>query len=209
MSLHKMGINETDDFAAFCLSNFTYDQKTGNIIRKHGKKKGLPIKFSKKTNSYKAVRIVFKNKTIDLRLHRLVWLLYYKNWPKKEIDHINGIKFDNRVENLREISHSSNQHNSNKIKSDNTSGVMGVRKGKNGYGWQANINFKRKAAYLGQYKTKKEAESVYFAAKTVVHPEWVGDYKRPTDEKCLKAIKSGLKKLRKYVDYKPIRDYLK
>jgi len=57
-------------------------------------------------------------------IHRLVWLYEYGYFPK-EIDHINGIRTDNRLENLREVSRSQNNWNS-KTNSVNTSGHKGI-----------------------------------------------------------------------------------
>jgi len=57
--------------------------------------------------------------------HRLAWLLHYGKWPPHEIDHINGDKTDNRIENLRAVSHRDNCKN-HPLRSDNTSGVCGV-----------------------------------------------------------------------------------
>jgi hypothetical protein len=46
-----------------------------------------------------------------LAAHRLAWILYYGEWPKFEIDHINRNRSDNRIENLRDVSHGKNMLN--------------------------------------------------------------------------------------------------
>jgi hypothetical protein len=59
------------------------------------------------------------------KAHILIWMLHYGVWPNKLIDHINGIKCDNRIENLREATKSQNEQN--KAKSiRNTSGFKNV-----------------------------------------------------------------------------------
>jgi hypothetical protein len=44
-------------------------------------------------------------------VHRIVWYLHYGSWPKHTIDHINRDKLDNRIENLRDVTHSVNNFN--------------------------------------------------------------------------------------------------
>lgn len=43
--------------------------------------------------------------------HRIIWLLHYKEWPKGFIDHIDGNPRNNKLENLRDVSHSENMFN--------------------------------------------------------------------------------------------------
>jgi len=57
--------------------------------------------------------------------HRLVWLYKYGVFPSRDIDHINHVRDDNRLSNLREVSKQENMQNSSKY-STNTSGVVGV-----------------------------------------------------------------------------------
>ncbi len=59
------------------------------------------------------------------RSHRLAWLDVYGSFPPDMIDHINGIRDDNRIENLRAVSNQENSRNVNKS-TNNTSGYLGV-----------------------------------------------------------------------------------
>lgn len=61
---------------------------------------------------------------INYKCHRLAWLYTYGCWPDN-IDHINGNRSDNRIENIRSVSAHENTKNQ-KIRSDNTSGFTGV-----------------------------------------------------------------------------------
>lgn len=59
------------------------------------------------------------------REHRLIWLMHYGSMPKGEIDHIDGNRSNNRIENLRDVTKVENMKNA-KRNSRNKSGVMGV-----------------------------------------------------------------------------------
>src|SRR6185436_8801449 len=43
--------------------------------------------------------------------HRIAWALHYGRWPDHQLDHINGVRSDNKLANLREVTNSVNQHN--------------------------------------------------------------------------------------------------
>lgn len=87
--------------------------------------------------------------------HRIIWLFVYGYIPK-EIDHINGDRADNRLHNLREVTRSENQKNA-RVRSNNTSGIMGVHFFKSQKTWQVTIANKNKRYYLGSTKDFFEA----------------------------------------------------
>ena len=90
--------------------------------------------------------------------HRLAWFYIYKTWPAYQIDHINRIKDDNRISNLREALPSQNQINSG-MRSNNSSGLRGVRKFKNK--WRATIGHNGKIKHLGTFSSKTDAHKTY------------------------------------------------
>lgn len=90
------------------------------------------------------------------RAHRLAWLYVYGDWPEDEIDHINGIRDDNRIHNLRSVSAADNNKNQ-KIHSHNTSGSTGVGWFKKGDSWRAYITVENKYIHLGCYSSFYEA----------------------------------------------------
>ena len=80
--------------------------------------------------------------------HRLIWLWVNGYFPETNIDHKNKDKIDNRIENLREVSHQCNIRNSGNRK-DNTSGVKGVYWHARAKKWHAFIYLNGRNIYLG------------------------------------------------------------
>ena len=86
---------------------YTYDAATGEIRNR----KGQVVKGATNSkNGYLYVSLYLDRQRKDVYLHRLVWALVYGRFPK-QIDHLNGIKTDNRLENLREVNQSENDQN--------------------------------------------------------------------------------------------------
>ena len=73
--------------------------------------------------------------------HRLAWIYIHGDFPINNIDHINGIKTDNRIENLRDVSQSENLKNA-RLRSDNKTGVTGVYINKSKKSWTMRISAK-------------------------------------------------------------------
>jgi len=84
--------------------------------------------------------------------HRIAWFFQFGSWPKNQIDHINGDRSDNRIQNLRDVTQAENRKN-NRLYATNTSGHAGVdfmpKKGR----WRARIG----SEHLGVFRTKSEA----------------------------------------------------
>lgn len=89
------------------------------------------------------------------RAHRIAWLIYYGEWPNV-IDHINGIKTDNRIVNMRSVNVQQN-HMNQCISTKNTSGVTGVYFNKKNSLWCAQMKFKGHTYHLGSSKDFFEA----------------------------------------------------
>lgn len=103
--------------------------------------------------------------------HRLVWLYAHGGFPPEQIDHINQIKDDNRIVNLRAVSRTENLRN-RKLPSNNTSGFIGVGWVKQSKRWCARITVKNKLIQLGSYTDISDAISARKAAniKYGYHP---------------------------------------
>ena len=92
------------------------------------------------------------------KAHRLAWLYVYGRFPMGQIDHVNGKRDDNRIDNLRECSAHQNGQNKIRIKRG-ASGFRGVYK--SGNKWEARISAQSRIVYLGLFATREEA----FAAR--------------------------------------------
>ncbi len=95
---------------------------------------------------------------ITHQAHRLAWYYMYGEWPNV-IDHINRNRVDNRILNLRSVTHSENLKNK-KIHSNNTSGHCGIYLHKRTGKWVAHIQHKGIYKYLGLYNTIDDAIKV-------------------------------------------------
>ena len=82
--------------------------------------------------------------------HRLMWLYHHGYFPENEIDHIDRDPANNRIENLREVSHMCNLRNTgNRI--DSPSGVKGVTWDCANNKWQVKIKVMGDKRSLGYY----------------------------------------------------------
>lgn len=105
---------------------------------------------------------------IKHKAHRLAWLYVYGSLPPNEIDHINKIKHDNRIYNLRIATKSENQWNHGK-NINNTSGYKGVGWDKRRQKWRSYIRVFGKQNHLGYFDTKEEAYASYCVSATESH----------------------------------------
>jgi hypothetical protein len=92
--------------------------------------------------------------------HRLAWKLYYGSEPKT-IDHINGDRSDNRIENLRDVSQSVNMQN--------TVHGKGCHFHKPSKSWKSSIMLKGKQIHLGYFPDSESATECYLFAKAFFH----------------------------------------
>lgn len=104
------------------------------------------------SNGYKTGTVL----THNLLAHRVAWAIYYGYWPKDYIDHINGVRHDNRISNLRDADQFVNMRNASKSKR-NKSGVVGVHWHKSAEKWAASIMVDGKNKHLGLFSELDEA----------------------------------------------------
>lgn len=141
-----------------------YDRKTGRFWWR-----GEPGTIA--SNGYRYIKV---NQVLILA-HRLAWMLHYGREADGLVDHINGDRLDNRIENLRIATYSQNSANA-KRHSRNTSGLKGASKvlknGKWTGRWQASITFRRKQTNLDYFDTREETHKAYLEAATKYQGEF-------------------------------------
>lgn len=126
--------------------DFTYDQTTGALF-KYGK-------IAPTINTLGYLVIWYQGKTHYA--HRIVYQYHWGQIPLGwDIDHINGKKNDNRLNNLRAVPHKLNRRNNRKSK-NNTSGCPGVYSHPDGR-WRARIKVNYKFLHLGLFEKKEDA----------------------------------------------------
>lgn len=143
-----------------------YNQDTGALTWKQsrgGKAKDGAVAGTSHNRGYIIVRVNGRR----YLAHRLAWFLYYGVWPEKQIDHINGIRSDNRIVNLRDVSPVVNCQNLRKPTIRNKSGYLGVMP--SGDRWMAQIRINGNRTHLGRFKTPEEAHAAYLEAKRRFH----------------------------------------
>ena len=113
--------------------------------------------------------IFLKVDQVNYLAHRLVWLYFYGVMPVKLIDNINGRRDDNRISNLREADHSLNGQNMRSARSDNKSGLLGVRLAGNRFYAVIRPHKGAKQISLGGFGSAVEAHAAYLKAKRRFH----------------------------------------
>jgi hypothetical protein len=145
------------------IKHFSYDADSGILTRKNGRYAGEKTKPNDR--GYIQVHIGGRN----YRVHQIAWLIHHKQWPLLDIDHINGIKSDNRICNLRIGSHALNCQNIVNPKKNNKSGYLGVSFSKVMNKYEACLRVNRKTMHLGHFDDPEEAHKAYLEAKRIHH----------------------------------------
>lgn len=151
---------------ALLRSKMDYDAETGRLVWtdcNHKTRNGSEVGYL----GPQGYRITNLGKR-PMCVHRLIWLYAYGVWPVGEIDHINGIRSDNRLCNLREATREQNARNRPAQRGRAIKGITFAR-GK----YQAQIRFGGKNIYLGRFDTAEQAGAAYESAARDLHGEFV------------------------------------
>ena len=143
---------------------FSYDPDTGHLVWRIRTSNRAAIGKEAGSPDGQGYRILMLDKCL-LRTHRVAWAHFHGSWPKGFIDHINGNRSDNRINNLRDVSNAVNLQNSVKIQRNNTTGFRGVWIERKSGVFVAEMSMNRKKYTLGRFKTAEEAAAAYAKAK--------------------------------------------
>lgn len=146
---------------------FEYNPETGEFCWKYRDRKyfanknsyggwntlyaGKPAFIHKDYGGYLRASIFAK----FMSAHRVAWAIHYGDFAK-EIDHIDGDRTNNRISNLRSVTRSENCRNRG-VRSDNSSGRVGVYWAKNMSKWRARITLHGKETRLGSFENYEDA----------------------------------------------------
>jgi hypothetical protein len=134
---------------------YTYCPVSGEI-------RGVRGKITKDSrDGYIRCALQFEKKSFLVLGHRLAWYLHYGILPNNSIDHIDGNRSNNKIDNLRDVTTQQNQWNRTTAK---------------GYHWDKSINkFKTqiringRKTTIGYFHTEQEARNAYLKAKETYH----------------------------------------
>lgn len=126
--------------------------------------------------------------------HRVAWAIHFGEWPKGMLDHINGIRCDIRIANLREVTPADNTRNAC-VRRDNKSGVPGVYFRKSTGRWLVTIGQK----HVGAYRSFEDAVAAKKAAERAhnYHPNHGRKHDIDAAIEALSALKARCITIRK------------
>ncbi|AXY82057.1 HNH endonuclease [Pectobacterium phage Khlen] len=144
-----MGIHDVLEYDSSSHTGLRWLVATSNRV-----KVGDPALSAKHSNGYYSGQVLGRR----CYAHRVVWYLHTGEWPK-QVDHINGNRRDNRIENLREVTNQQNAFN--------RKGVKGYTPYRGKYMAYITVDYKFK--FLGYYDTPEAARHAHLAAKKLLH----------------------------------------
>ncbi len=161
----------------------TYDPETGKLFwKERGRGWFNSDRYMNSWNARFAGAEAFTAKTeqgyhhtnfggICIKAHRAAWAIHHGEWPADEIDHVNNVRHDNRIANLRHASRTDNTRN-RLISVANTSGLKGASWNTESRKWVAQIAVSGKKIFLGYHETPEAAHAAYCAASIRYHGEF-------------------------------------
>jgi hypothetical protein len=153
--------------------NFLFDYKDGELYWKFSLSSKSPkgcLAGSIKNDRYRAISI---NKKSYL-CHRLIYMMFHGYMPKF-VDHIDNNRLNNRIENLREATHSENMRNK-KLPVNNTSGYKNVTWNKRKRKWAVALKIKDKSISCGYFVDIELADLVAQEARDKYHKEFARSF---------------------------------
>ena len=134
---------------------FDYNPTTGVLVRKfwRGGRGGAGTTVGVKTAlGYLQIRVDGRHYLV----HRVAWLMTHGNWPAEQIDHIDRVRDNNKLSNLREATNAENLRNKGQYRT-NKSGATGVHFNRQRKKWEAAFVIDGARKYVGLYRSVEEA----------------------------------------------------
>lgn len=160
-----MGDKETA--ILYLITQIKYNPETGEFSWR----KRIPGRHgncgSRKPSGYHLLSFVFEGKQWYITAHRLAFIIKEGKAPKY-VDHKNGVRHDNRWENLRAATSSQNAMN----RSKRPLGVCWIKASQK---WRAYLKINRKQLYLGEFTDKKDAMAARRSAEEKHHKEFASN----------------------------------
>ena len=150
---------------------FTYNPDDGELrwaVDRNGGAYAGDVAGTNTGRGYLAICTRGKN----YRVHRIVWAIVHGEWPELQIDHINGIRDDNRLCNLRLATAQQNMIGRRGFSRPSASGYRGVHRTKGSKPFRAYARINGKNVILGYFHCPKEAHAVHVAAVLEHHGEF-------------------------------------
>lgn len=149
----------------------TYDKDTGIITWRvsPGRRASAGAEAGSKNGSgYLQIRVQHKR----YKAHRIAWALAHGVWPTGEVDHIDGVRDNNRISNLRDVSRCTNMQNLKRAHRDNKSGsaVQGVSWDKRHARFRVEAETGGKKIHLGYFSILQDAEDASIAYRREHYP---------------------------------------
>ena len=124
-------------------------------------------KYNYRRDGYISIQFIVDEKMFSFKVHRLVYWLHNPDWDifnnhrDNVIDHIDGNPRNNKIENLRVVTHQENQWNQVRAK--------GCSFRKDAGKWTAQIKVEKKMKHLGYFELEEDAHQAYLDAKKIYH----------------------------------------
>jgi hypothetical protein len=145
-----------------------FHYEDGSLFRKKqiGEETIIGKIAGRRSHAYRSVYVLGK----EYMEHRIIFMLHHGYLPP-EVDHIDGDKLNNKIDNLRAATHAENLKNQ-KIKSCNTSGNKNVGWAKREQRWRVRLTVAGKDKHIGYFKDRELADLVAIEACNLYHKEF-------------------------------------
>ena len=165
-----------DNIIKYAKEHLSFNFETGEI---------LWVKYPKNYNKVNKPRIAGRLHYSGYRIvclmnkqymaHRLIWAVYYNKWPNGSIDHIDGNKSNNSINNLRIATRSQNAYNCGP-KKISSSGYKNVQWDKDANKWRVRVTAYGKRYHVGRFNTLDDAKDAANKFMTEHHKEFARIY---------------------------------